>query len=326
MGVQRQPTFEGQQLLADIGARAFAEFEHGISVDEFDQLVAVYADFTTAHPDPDISTMDQMLPRIDDPYILGKSLDELDRARDTQKIWHKYRTNTEKLSKPDGYTNRFLLEHVLLRARGIQLDPPEDDKEFYHYSPSALDQITHNHAIYGWGPIPKEVIRLNSAFESIHTKAMALMIRVCGLIEETHPEINSFITEDALRDSPVRLLFYHPSTIPQRGAGHYDKSALTAQLAESHRGLRIAPHEGSDLVDVVRDSSSAALFPGSALAEHFPESPFLPAWHDIISSQILNEGRRIPPNAESVCARWAIIFFANYVNFANPDKSRMHTR
>ncbi len=146
MDVQRQSSFEGQQFLADISERAFAEFEHGISVDEFDHLVAVYADFTSAHPDPDVATIDKMLPRIDDPYLLGKSLDELDRAQDTQKNWHKYRTNTEKLSKPDGYTNRFLLEHVLLRARGIQLDPPEDDKEFYQYSPSAPIKLVCTHA------------------------------------------------------------------------------------------------------------------------------------------------------------------------------------
>jgi hypothetical protein len=34
----------------------------------------------------------------------------------------------------------------------------------------------------------------------------------------------------------------------------------------------------------------------------------------------------VPPKAVEVCARWALIFFANGDNFANPSKSKMHIR
>ncbi|MEI6481636.1 MAG: hypothetical protein WCO19_05050 [Candidatus Saccharibacteria bacterium] len=320
----RQLTLDAQYFTNEIAKKGFAEIVHGIRAEEFDTVVSAYAHFTSVHPDPEPSTMDAMLPRYDDLVVLGKSLDVLDRSADKQKIWHKYRTNVEDIGKPDGYSNRYFQEHALRESRGVILNPPEDNKEFYHFTPGLYAKMVQNHVMYGWGPIPSEVVALNNAFGPIHKKATELMIKVCGLIEETHPEIHTFVTLEALRTSPIRLLFYHQSDIPQLGAKHTDKSSMTAQLAESHRGLRIAPGKNAELVEVNRDSTKAAVFPGTAMESKFPGTPFQPTSHDIVSTNILNEGRRIPSNADAVCARWAIIFFANYDNFVNPDKSITH--
>ncbi|MCX6727695.1 MAG: hypothetical protein NTX11_02690 [Candidatus Saccharibacteria bacterium] len=320
----RQLTMDARYFTDEIVNRGFAEIVHGIRAEEFDTVVSAYARLTSGHPDPEPGTMDAMLPKYDDLVLLGKSLDVLDRSADKQKIWHKYRTNVEGIGKPDGYSNRYFQEHALRESRGVILNPPEDNKEFYHFTPGLYAKMVQNHEMFGWGPIPSEVAALNNAFGPIHKKATELMIKVCGLIEETHPEINSFVTLEALRTSPIRLLFYHRSDAPQLGAKHVDKSAVTAQLAESHRGLRIAPGANADLVEVDRDSTMAAIFPGTALEDKFPGTPFQPTSHDIVSANVLNEGRRIPPDAEAVCARWAIISFANYVNFVNPDKSLTH--
>jgi len=321
-----QQTIEGWQLVRDIEERGYAEFEHHISPDTIDNLINRYANFTLSHPDPLPSTMNAMLPDSDDATDMSHRLDELDRSADTQDEWHKYRTNTQQVGKPDGYTNRSFQEKALKQARGLIL-PPEDPKEFYHFTPRHYGAMSRNHQEYDWGSIPSEVSDLNNAFAAIHAKASELIVRICGIVEETHPEIRKFVTAESLRTSPIRLLFYHPSNGDSLGAGHYDKGAMTLQLAESHRGLRVAPGNEAPLEEVVRTAENAAFFPGTAIDEHHtPGSPYQPGWHDIVKTDILNDGRSIPSKASEVCARWAIIFFANYENFRQPNKADTHTR
>ena len=339
-----QRTLEGAWLLNEIGQRGYAEFHHEIPDEQIEYLIDRYADFTLNHPDPLPETMDAMLPSkpseidLKNPAFydnhkkfltenwMAKKLDELDDSKDTQTEWHKYRTNVYAVGKPDGYTNRSFQEIALKKARGLVI-PEEDPKEFFHFTMQHHAKMVKNHCEYNWGSIPPEVTTLEQAFAPIHQKASRLIIRVAEIIEETHPGIRDFFDMRSLASSPVRLLFYHPSDSEQLGAAHYDKSSLTIQIAESHEGLRVAPDSASELQPVVRDESKAVVFPGLSLPENFgKDTPFQPGWHDIIKAHQLNQGRSVPPKAVEVCARWALIFFANGRGFVNPDKSLTHAR
>lgn len=340
-----QQTIEGALLLQEINERGYAEFEHGISADEIDVVINRYADFTLSYPNPEPDTMARMLPDhpspldiVNDKYFdnldnfstgkwMAHNLDVLKRENDNQNQWHKYRTNVENIGKPDGYSNRIYQQEALRLSRGIILDPPEDPKEFFHFTPMWFAKMARNHEEYNWGSIPPEVSSLKSAFGSIHKKAANLIIKICSLIEETHPEIRKIVTPESLNSSPVRLLFYHPSAKEQLGAGHYDKGICTLQLAESHQGLRIAVNDHSPLLNVIRDADKAAFFACISLKEQLGEdTPFQPAWHDIIKMKELNQGRHIPDKAKEICGRYALIFFVNGVNFRNIDKSLTHSR
>lgn len=318
------PSLFGDRLLDDIRERGYAEFAHGISPGQIADVVGTYADFTLAHPDPEPETMLAMLP-LDSPNLY-KELDELAREKDTQKGWHKYRTNATGVGKPNGYTNRAYQEGVLTDA-GIHI-PTEDPKEFYHYTPRHYTDMVNNHAEFGWGAMPNDLQRLERVFRPVHAKATSLLLRVLSLVEETHPDVRQFFDSASLLTSPVRLLLYHPGAPTDcLGTGHYDKSSMTIQIAESHKGLRVATGEEDEMRVVSRSSDQAVVFPGRNFREHFgKDTPFQPAWHDVILTDELNDGREVPLTAAAVCARWALIFFANGANFRNPDKDKMHTR
>jgi hypothetical protein len=344
MSRDTQLSIEAHGLLTEIENRGYSELRHGIPDEQIDILVDAYTDFTLNHPDPLPETMDGMLPteptandlanpayrdkegNFVEELWLAKQLDELDRSQDSQPEWHKYRTNTVGIGKPDGYSNRSFQERALRQARGIII-PSEDPKEFFHHSSTHHVKMAQNHTEFGWGTFPSELAKLELAFSPIHRKASELILRVAGLVEETHPGVREFFSVRSLASSPVRLLFYHPLGQEQLGAGHYDKSAVTVQIGESHEGLRVAPNKEADLEPIVRGSDMAVVFPGKAIKEKFgKDTPYKPGWHDIVRADQLNEGRTVPPRAQEVCARWALIFFANGEGFVAPDKTAMHTR
>lgn len=320
-----QLSLTGAQLQKEIMERGYAEYQHGISDGAIEYLVDTYATFTLAHPDPEPVTMNAMLPDGEDPDLLRYQLDELDRSQDDQTEWHKYRTNAGQLFKPDGYTNRSYQEDVLRSVRGVNI-PAEDPKEYFHFTPKWYANMARNHEAFGWGPIPPEVKDLNQAFTPIHRRATELMMRVCGDIEEVHPEIQKFVTSQSLMTSPLRLLFYHPTNRPELAYGHYDKGLATLQIGESHQGLHIARDYNDSLQPVLRNSDTAAFFAGSGLARFFPDTVFQPAWHSVVATNQLNEGRSVPLEASEVCARWALIFFANGQGDREDSKAAMHTR
>ena len=193
-----QQSLEGLQLQLDIEQRGYAELEHGIPGEAIEMLIHTYTDFTLAHPDPEPETMDAMLPETPDDISLFK-LDALDRSKDTQATWHKYRTNVPGIGKPDGYTSRIFQDRALQQTRGISLG--EDPKEFYHFTPVHRAAMARMHREYGWGIVPREVDKLDVAFGRVHNMATKLMMKVCGIVEETHPEIRQFITPGSLRTS-----------------------------------------------------------------------------------------------------------------------------
>lgn len=107
----------GADLVSSIEQRGYALVEHGVSATRIDELIGAYATFTDTHPDPDLETMNRMI-------VNPKNLDRLDFSKDTQTIWHKYRSNTPAYAKPNGYTNRSLQADALtLRDMVISEDP-----------------------------------------------------------------------------------------------------------------------------------------------------------------------------------------------------------
>lgn len=318
----RQLTVEGSVFRDEIMKHGYSEFSHGIETEEIEALTEAYAAFTCGFPNPRPETMDAMLPKT---LYIEDSLDVLDRSQDVQRNWHKYRTNAVGVGKPDGYTNRSFQERALREARGLHLPEAEDPKEYYHFTPRHLTNMIRQHKKFGWGPLPPEVLFLDERFRPIHKKASKLIIKAASYIEETHPEIRNFFTTESLSTSPVRLLFYHPSDRTQLGAGHYDKGALTIQIAESHQGLQVSNSKESPLQPVVRSDEKALMFPGISLGNVLEDNDiYPPGWHDIVKTNQLNEGRFVPRQAASVCARWALIFFANGSNFVDRGKAATH--
>ncbi len=327
MSEGRQLSIESELLLYEIRERGAALIEHGLSDVVIETCIDAYTEFTSNLPDPEPETMDAMLPDVPE-HELAHRLDDLDRSRDKQKEWHKYRTNIPWIAKPGGYTNRSFQTKALEITRNITFG--DDPKEYYHYFPGGKPVVERQHRDNNWGPIPQEYYRLDTAFLAIHTAGRLLTEQVLSQIEDVHPEVRKIITPQAIADSPVRLLFYHQSESEELGAGHYDKGMLTFQIAESHEGLRIAKDDNSPLEMVRRAPHLAAFFPSSGLGSNemgeYPNSPFSPGWHDIIKSSQLNEGRTMSDKTAAVCARWAIIFFTGRENFIVPDKALTHNR
>lgn len=177
---------------------------------------------------------------------------------------------------------------------------------------------------------------LNDSLARIHTKLRQLVTNVCYDLEQTHAGVTNIITPEGLRTSPLRLLFYHPSTNTQRAGAHYDKSLITLKLAESHEGLQITTSPTAPLTPVKRSDDKAVLFvsprfSGTPFAKnpvmgHFPDSVLKPAWHDVVASSTPNAGRTVPVMAAEVCARWALIYFVNEHDFLVPSKQAMHNQ
>jgi hypothetical protein len=323
MSSARQLSMESSALAYEIQQRGAAMMDHGLSMYQIDTLIDAYTNFTSRFDDPEPETMDAMLPDAS-PELLAKQLDDLDRSQDNQQTWHKYRTNIPWVAKPGGYTNRIFQAAAIEKTRGIVLE--EDPKEFYHFSPGMKQVVKDQHSEYNWGKIPNEFSVLDTSFLAIHTAGRLLTEKTLSIIEDIHPEVRRLVTPESISTSPVRLLFYHKDQAEELGAGHYDKSVLTFQIAESHEGLRIAKDKESPLEMVRRPSETAAMFPSWGLQKEFPETPFTPGWHDITKSDVLNEGRNMPEKTAALCARWALIFFVNEANFVQPDKAITHHR
>lgn len=320
---------DGNSLCQELLERGYAELEHGIHQEQFDAAIENYSYFTLNYPDPKPETIDAMLPDTPADLQTNSWLDDLDRSKDQQKVWHKYRTNTPHPGKPNGYTNRSFQQSALLQTRAIDID--EDQKEYYHWSRGHHCQIQKQHDKYDWGPIPPEVTALTQAFRPVHNKASSLIIKVCRILEDDHPEITKIITPASLRNSPLRLSAYHHSDKPNLGGNHYDKSDLTLQLTESHQGLAIARDDQSPLTEVNRDPSKSALFMGKLLTDpetgRYPNSPYHPGWHGIQNIDAPNQGLSpIPEASRQKFTRWSLIFFAGALEFREISKLETHVR
>jgi hypothetical protein len=304
-----------QTLERNLVTQGYALLDHNISTTAVDDLMGAYAEFTDGLPDPSLETTAKM---IADSY----QLDELNYSADQEPEWHKYRTNYPFAFKPGGYTNRSLQTKALKDVLGIKID--DDPKEYYHYLPGSTELIQQQHDKYGWGPIPPEVLKLQRKFSIIHELGRKLIRGALLQLEESYAGMNTAIVADYdLMRAPIRLLNYHHGQGDVLAGGHYDKSVLTAQLAESHEGLRIRHPQTGEMQPIRRSREKAAVFAGNLLTlpHVYPNADIQPGWHDVINVDKLNDGRSI--QGKNV-ARWALIFFANSSYAGEVSKTLTH--
>lgn len=316
-----QLTIEGCILREEMAQNGYALLDSPIGVDVVEALISAYADFTDNLPDPEIETMDRMISDATD-------LDALDYSQDKQPIWHKYRTNHPQYAKPGGYANRSL-QIATLRSSGRDTQPDgqlieDDPKEYFHFHTDGLVKMQSLHSELDWGSIPPEVITLQSRFATIHRLALESVIKVMRLLEEDHQDLLKIYGQPRdLYGSPIRLIFYHKDQGPVLAGGHFDKSSLTQQIAESHVGLRVRNPHTKEMEYVRRSPNKSVLFPGVLLPKMFPDTELTPAWHDVTNNDELNEGRNIVRGRN--CARWALIWFSNVQGLEVPRKQDTHT-
>jgi len=297
-----QLTFEGSAINDELLNQGFTLLDHHIPNEAVDELIAAYAKFTDNLPDPDLETVAAL---VKDP----DKLDELDYGQDTKKEWHKYRTNHPFVFKPGGYTNRSLQVKAVREILGLEVE--DDPKEYYHFLPSSTVRMNAQRDRFGWGPLPPEVYDLNKRFAPIHALGAKAITGLMQNVEDKFPElISKVMTPKDLEASPLRLLFYHPAQGDLLAGGHYDKTIFTAQLAESHEGLRLRNPSNGEMQEVTRPPEKAVAFAGSLLTlpHVYPDSEIKPGWHDALNKEVLNEGRSL---IGKNVVRWALVFFAN---------------
>lgn len=308
-------SFEGELLHQDLLSNGYAVIEHSIPLYVIDEFVAAHAEFTDNLPNPDTETMARMI-------IDTGNLDTLNFSQDTQKQWHKYRTNYPRFDKPGGHTDRSFQATVL---RELGHDQADDPKEYYHVHIDGLDRIREQHERYNWGPVPPEVEKLQKQGALLHGLARIAVEKTLTLVEEKHPGLSRLITRADLQNSPMRSLRYHPGQTEVLAEGHYDKGSTTLQLADSHPGLRIR-NLATGQMELVHTKAHESPFFVSGMWRHenaFPDSDLSPGWHDVIDTDTgLLTGRTLPG---SNIARWAIIFFVSCKNIGVvTDKKSTH--
>ena len=182
-----------------------------------------------------------------------------------------------------------------------------DNKEYFHYHPIAEEEFLSSLA----NPDPRIHVFFGYA-RTIHYLASLCLSEILRELEGRFPGLRTqFFPEKGHPHFYLRFLKYATSTTGDfLAAGHYDRGGCTLALSESAPGLRIGKDDRS-LEEVVHTDKTALFFP----AVHFDAmtSPELrPAWHDVIQKQ---EDRY----SDSV-ARWAVVFFADAVEFAGRTK------
>jgi hypothetical protein len=325
-------SLDSELLCDDLQKNGYALVDHGIPEDAIDEVIACYADFTDNFPDPSYELLSAMLPDGNDPIVLEKQLDDLDRSKDTQREWHKYRTNQAFVGKPLGHSDRLLATKALQIVRGVEI--ANDPKKFFHYMPDALAQLHTQHRERSWGPIPREVGHLHLLCSGIHKAATTAIARQYALLEDSHPELTAYLARPTdLMRSPLRILAYHEGQGDLLARGHYDKSVGTLQIAESHVGLRILnptqrdeefygePTEDPRMQLLRRPANKGVFFPGFNHTLHYPDSPIKGAWHDVVNHPDANAGRKLHGRG---IARWALILFTNSFAIDFPSKDAVH--
>jgi hypothetical protein len=282
-----QLSMEGEALHQNMLHDGFVVVEHSIPLYAIDEFVEAHANFTDSHPNPSLETMNHMIKDADE-------LDDLDYSQDTEKEWHKYRTNHPRFGKPGGHADRSLqsaalqaFDRLVTNKETHELEPPTDDpKEYYHVHVDGLDRIREMHERYGWGPIPPEVIALQKQGALLHGLARLTVEKTLALVEEHHPDLSKLITHEDLLSSPLRSLRYHPGQGHVLAEGHYDKGSATLQVADSHPGLRIRNLATGQMELVHTHAHESPFFVSGMWKDEnaFPDSELTPGWRDVIDT------------------------------------------
>lgn len=320
--MDKPTTLDRSSVQDDFLRQGYILVDHRIPSEAIEDVIGAYADFTDNIPDPSLQLLDRMMPAAN---AGGKiNLDIIDHSQDNQREWHKYRTNHWRPRKPGGYTNRSLQVAALAAERGLIIK--DDPKEYWHSHTNNIQKINEQRERYGWGPMPPEVEILEQQFAVIHHLARVAMTRVYIQLATTHPDLVRFYGGPSnLVDSPLRLLFYHHGQGPMLAEKHYDQSYATQQIAESHQGFQILNPQTQEMVDVVRPPEKGVVFISAAWKKHaYPDSPLMPALHQVVNTPEANEGRRLQGRN---CARWALIHFADADarGLVRPSKEETHT-
>jgi hypothetical protein len=299
----------GGDLHLEIERFGYAAVEHRVPTEAIDALQEAHADFTDNLPDPEPATLNDMM-------VSTKDLDKLDFSQDTQKEWHKYRTNTPQVAKPDGYTNRFYQASVLQqferpifdKKTELWVPAQEDPKEFFHYTPHMREIMQQRHEQHNWGPIPPEVQRLTSRMHTVHYLARQALGRVFANLETTHPELSRYVSPKDLEISPLRNLLYYKGQNNELAGAHHDRGIFTMQIADSHRGLRIRDPETGEMTLIETPPEVSPVFPALKWKKAFPDSELRSLWHDVTDEPVACVDRHL--HGRNI-ARWALIFFVN---------------
>lgn len=196
-------------------------------------------------------------------------------------------------------------------------------------------QVQDNKDIFHFGSMSRQVVearldgRLPTAMRTFLDSAESLYWTAerskRGAVEQLDVCKNGLLsvmqTETGMLNDVLRFIAYYPNDGTLARA-HFDRSAMTVALGESHGGLRMTPGQNHRMREVNRDyiqqlqdalqpvehrNGEAKFFLGAGWnrlsAEHRAGNEELPlAWHDVVSS-------KLPPSGK--VARWAIVLFAN---------------
>lgn len=230
---------------------------------------------------------------------------------DFQKHMVNYPGDGVRRNTPAGYN------HTRTERGGNTIDTSKDNKHIFHYTPDVGRMAESVPDRYKSGELHDF---LTVAEEIWHASAMATR-RELKEMEESFPGlVGIHFPDSGDTNNHLRFLAYEPGTDGILARGHYDKSASTIALAESHGGLRLGK-QPEDLELYGRDPNQPVFFHGLGWTKLHKllgkASLALPAWHDVVDT-----GERIDDNV----MRWALIYFINpaYLDTA-PSSIETHT-
>lgn len=193
----------------------------------------------------------------------------------------------------------------------------QDNKDIFHFG-SLTRQIVEYRLS---GKMPKDMRNFLDAAEEIYwagQRSKKATIARLGKIGSGLGEV--FMPERRTLNDVLRFIAYYPNQ-GKLAQGHFDRSAATLAIGESHEGLRIAPGQNglrvnvtdeylqqleSSLKPVQHTEGEAKFFLGAGwnrLSDSYKANPNLPlAWHDVVASD---------KKVDQQVMRWAIVMFIN---------------
>lgn len=230
---------------------------------------------------------------------------------DFQKHLVNYPGDGVRRNTPAGYN------HTRAERAGNTVDTSKDNKHAFHYTPDVAQVAETVPDRYK----ARELRDFLSVAEEIwHVSALAARQELKEREEDFPGLVGIHFPDSGDTNNHLRFLAYEPGVDGVLARGHYDKSASTIALAESHGGLRLGK-QPDDLQLYERDPNQPIFFHGLGWTKLHKllgrVSCELPAWHDVVDT-----GERINDDV----MRWALIYFSNpaYLDTA-PSSVETHT-
>jgi len=193
----------------------------------------------------------------------------------------------------------------------------QDNKDIFHFGASTRQIVEHRLA----GNMPQDMRDFLNASEEIYWAAQRTKRKIIPRLSNPNSDLTEVLqSERNTLNDVLRFIAYYPST-DKLAKGHFDRSAATLAIGESHEGLRIAPGQNglflnvdeqymqlleSQLKPVEHREGEAKFFLGAGwnrLDDTYKAAPNLPlAWHDVVPSE---------KQVNEQVMRWAIVMFIN---------------